>query len=392
MDCVTQEQINHFVLTKQHLAEKPSEQDLVQVVEDISGLHSSVATTPYLSLYARLDDFDRQQFDSLLYENPVLAKVRCVRKTLYVHSIQMMPIIFKATSTKVIKASQHFMTYRGISPEMYESLSIAILDRLMDQPMTAAELKKSLDTDADISSVLYYMCDQGLLLRGQPAAGWKDRNHKYVVLREIFPELDLDSMDEREAVTHLVRYYLAAFGPVNEADIVWWTGLGRIRVRAALRSLREEISEVKLCGSQEPMLCLESDLPPLFATELPVMPVVNFLPALDSYIMGYTNRNRFIEAKDYDYVFDSSGNATNTIVVDGVVKGVWDCWDGERAEFRTHIFGFIPPLANEQIVAQAGSLGIFLTSRAVRIKPLKEMVPLTSLPTGRMMSPLRDNH
>jgi len=391
MECVTQEQINQFVLIKQHLAEKPFDQDLVQVVEDICGLHATRTTTPYLSLYARLVEFDRQQLDSLLYENPVLAKIRCIRKSIFVHSIHMLPVLFKATSAKVIKASQHFMSYQGISPDMYERLSIAILDRLMGQPMTAAELKESLDTDANISSILYFMCDQGILLRGQPASGWKDRNHKYVVLREIFPELDLNSMDEREAVVQLVRYYLAAFGPVYETDIVWWTGLGRIRVRAALRSMREEISEVRLCGSHESMMCLESDLPHLLATESPVMPVVNFLPALDSYVMGYTIRNRLIESKDYGYVFDSSGNATNTIVVDGVVKGVWDCWDGDRAEIRTHIFGFIPPLANEQIVAQAGSLGIFLTSRPVKIKSVKEMVPLTSLPAGRIMSPLSDS-
>ena len=391
MDCVSQEQINHFVLAKQHLAGKSPDQDLIKVVEDIFGLHATGATTPYLSLNARLADFDRQQFDSLLYENPALVKIRCVRKTIFVHSSQLLPIIFKATSTKVIKASQHFMAYRGVSPEMYERLSIAILDRLMDEPMTAAEIKESLDTDADISSILYYMCDQGLLLRGQPAAGWKDRNHKYVVFREIFPELDLNSMDEKKAITHLVRHYLAAFGPVNEADIVWWTGFGKIRVRAALRNLKEEISEVQICGSHERMLCLESDLPRLFDTEPPVMPVVNLLPFLDSYIMGYARRNRLIAAKDYDCVFDSSGNATNTIVVDGVVKGVWDCWDGERAQFRTHIFGLVPPLANEQIVAQAGSLGIFLTGQPVKVKALEEMNPLTSMPAGRIMSPLRDD-
>ena len=49
--------INHFVLNKQHLVGGVAETQPSQVVLDVGGLHASNAMTPYLSLAARLADF-----------------------------------------------------------------------------------------------------------------------------------------------------------------------------------------------------------------------------------------------------------------------------------------------------------------------------------------------
>ena len=40
--------------------------------------------------------------------------------------------------------------------------------------------------------------------------------------------------------------------------------------------------------------------------------------------MGYKNRERFINPDIYEFVFDRSGNATTTILLNGVVIGIWD--------------------------------------------------------------------
>jgi hypothetical protein len=75
-------QINHFVLKKQHLAGSTST-DLVQIVRDVGGLHATSSTTPYLSLLARMPRFEKADLDSALYEQRTLGKIRCVRKTIY---------------------------------------------------------------------------------------------------------------------------------------------------------------------------------------------------------------------------------------------------------------------------------------------------------------------
>ena len=52
------QKVNHFVLEKQHLTSKSD--DVVSCVEDIAGLNSITATTPYLSLFNRIHDFRNQ--------------------------------------------------------------------------------------------------------------------------------------------------------------------------------------------------------------------------------------------------------------------------------------------------------------------------------------------
>ena len=74
-------------------------------------------------------------------------------------------------------------------------------------------------------------------MRGRPAGSWKDKRHRYQLFDDVFPDVNLNSLDERAAIVKLVRYYLASFGPVTINDIAWWTGLGKIRIRAAFRSL-----------------------------------------------------------------------------------------------------------------------------------------------------------
>jgi hypothetical protein len=50
-----------FVLHKQHLAHesKAASKKLVVVVKNICGLHAQIASTPYLSLFNRLKDFQK---------------------------------------------------------------------------------------------------------------------------------------------------------------------------------------------------------------------------------------------------------------------------------------------------------------------------------------------
>jgi hypothetical protein len=48
----------------------------------------------------------------------------------------------------------------------------------------------------------------------------------------------------------------------------------------------------------------------------------------DSYLMGYASgpagRGRQVTAADYARVYDKSGNATSTVIVDGMAAGVWE--------------------------------------------------------------------
>ncbi|MGD9099407.1 MAG: winged helix DNA-binding domain-containing protein [Anaerolineae bacterium] len=375
-------------MKKQRLAGSTST-DLIQIVRDVGGLHATHSTTPYLSLLARMPRFEKADLDSALYEQRTLGKIRCVRKTIYVHTKDMLPVAFKATLGAVVRASQRHMEFRGVSPEEYKNVSETILDLLKDKEMTASAIKAALGTKTHLSSILYFMCDQGLLIRGRPEKGWKDKNHHYALFHNYFPDTDLEKMSEAQAITALVRQYLASFGPVTENDVVWWTGLGKRKVRGALRDLKDQITQVSIVGIEGNLTMLRSDEALIRASTPPGKPTVNLLPCLDPYLMGYKERARYLDQEHYDRTFDRSGNATSTILVDGRVAGVWDFEDGKRPLVKLFLFKKIAQDALDRVLAQAQSLGVFMAGREVLVRECDAMIHLTERTAGSFMSPLK---
>ncbi len=389
-DCIELNSANHHIVAKQHMANNPTSAALTSVVRDVVGLHASSARTPYLSLLARVPDFKKEQLQQSLYQGHSLARIRCVRKTIYVHCADNLPVLHAATGATVAKASENYMVYRGVSLADYEILSERILRMLAGGPLTAAQIKEGLATDLDVSAVLYHMCDSGLLLRDRPVGGWLDKQYHYCLLSDAYPGLDLQAMSERDAIAALVRDYIAAFGPVTDADIVWWTGLGKIRVRSALRSLRSDLIDIKICGQSDRYHMLKGDLEALRDQQSVVTPNVNLLPASDGYLMGYADRSRFLDPKYRERVMDRSGNVTNVVLVDGQILGVWDVTEETVPSVKVHMFEFVQHLAGEKIYAQAKRAGEFICGREVRFRQCDKMEPLASRPAGAFMAPLAD--
>jgi len=109
-----------------------------------------------------------------------------MRKTVYVLSKEMIPIAYSATKKMVEPVSEKYSQYLGVTRKKYEEASKLILKTLKDRGMTAKEIKKALRTELNISAILNLMCDQGLLIRGNPRNGWKSNVHTYHLFRDFF--------------------------------------------------------------------------------------------------------------------------------------------------------------------------------------------------------------
>ena len=389
MDSIGLERINPFVLRKQQLTPDARTDDVAQVADDIGGLHATSATTPYLSLCARCRDFRREGLDAELYERRSLARLRAVRGTIYIYPREFIPVAFAATSRANLLPSQRYLEFRGVSSAEYQSISRAILQALQGREMSALAIRRVLQTDAHIPAVLNLMCDQGLLVRGQPDKGWRDAHHRYAVFGEYLPGLDLTRWSEGEASVQVVRRYLRAFGPVSEQDIAWWTGFTRSRVRAALHELRDELSEIEISGLDGPWLLLRSEVERLRETRPAREPTVNLLPSLDPYLMGYRQRARWLDDVRTECVFDRSGNATNTVLVNGQAAGVWDMAQAGEPAVKLFLFEEVPEHVLEAIHAEAQRVGRFILDQDVAVRQIQEMVPLKRRSAGAVMSPLK---
>jgi hypothetical protein len=341
--------VNGFLLLKQHLVPRVQGDDIVSVVKDICALHSTVAFSPYLSLWSRVSDFDPVTLDVELHETKRLARLLCMRRTLHVVASESLPVFFQALAKRqereVLRQLRKALALAGVCQEGEEE---AVLDDLFrrteevlrgEGPSTLAELTRFVPAlGATIthsagksyagkfslgSRLIPAMCAVGLVARGRPRGTRHSNLYEYAAMADWLPDLDLESVSPEVAQTELLRRYLAAFGPATLDDAKWWTGLSKTEISKAWKALAEELETVVIDGLDGEHLMLANDAQRLrdFATQ--TAPCVCLLPDLDPYIMGYRDRRRFLASEHRGKVFDRAGNAMSTVWVNGRVVGAW---------------------------------------------------------------------
>jgi hypothetical protein len=358
--------ISSFLLRKQHLSPGSFVTDLVRVARDIGGLHNTGPSTPYISLFSRVPGFTRDMLDEEMYGRKSLVRIRCMRNTMHVLPRELVPAVFAATQKCTGANAGRFLHYRGVSDEEFAEKSDKIMALLADGGRTIAEIKNAVGPVTNMPAVLTLMCDQGVLVRGE-TPGWRSNAYTYYLFKKYLPGLSLDSLDERDATAQLARLYFAAFGPATAEDFAWWSGLGKTKARGLLKE----------------------DLPALRSTDADAGTVVNLLRGMDPYVMGYKIRDRYISREFFPFVFDRSGNSTNTVVVNGRLSGVWDSPANEGPVVKFFIFEDADERTRKKIMAEAKRMGEFIHGRHVRVEECRSMVPLPQRTAGGVMSPLK---
>jgi hypothetical protein len=381
--------VNHFVLEKHRLTNTSQINEIEQIVEDIGGLHATHPMSPYLSLFVRTRDFKREDLDEILYEKKALGKVRYARKTVYVIPKDWIPGVFSATREMLDRRLEPYLKYLGLTPKDFTEISELIMKAVAGKQLTTKEIKKKLPIDQNISAVVNLMCDQGLLIRGSPVKGWRSNLHAYHLFQDYFPGMDLNAVDDADAKKAMIQRYLASFGPVTVADASWWSGFTKTEVRHVLEDIREEILDLKISGLAGNYVLLASDLERLETTEIPDEPVVIFLPLLDSYLMGYKDRERYLTQDHYTNIFDRSGNVTFTILLDGKIAGIWDFSEEQIPTIKIFLLRKVGSVVLKKIYSLAEKIGKFISGKVVHFKECRSMVPLTERTMGSFMSPLK---
>jgi len=241
-------QLNTYVLSKQHLTDRAKTNDVVQIVKDLIGLHATSPTTPYLSLFARTRNFQQRTLDHELYSRRRLGKIRFVRQTVHILSKDMIPTAYAATIKTLQLTSTQYCRYLGITQQQYEETSKKVIETLKGRKMTTKQLRNELDTTLNLSPILNLMCDQFLLIRGPPEKGWKSNLHTYYLFNEHFPDINLKADNEEKAREHIVKQYIASFGPATENDVCWWTGFPKRQVTQMISDMKNRMTRSEVAG------------------------------------------------------------------------------------------------------------------------------------------------
>jgi len=199
----------------------------------------------------------------------------------------------------------------------------------------------------------------------------------------------LSEMEELHAKEQMVRYYLSSYGPVTFTDISWWTGFSKGDVKRILGVLKNDLISVEISGISGSHMMLSSDNESLNSVEVSKKSQVHLLPALDPYLMGFKDRQRFLDDTHSAWIYDRSGNATNAILVNRRIVGIWDWIDQKEPEIRYYLFKKIDPVVKDVLHSRAKKIGRFVFDKNPRILEKDSMIPLNQRTMGGFMSPLR---
>jgi hypothetical protein len=333
---LTQRELNRATLARQLLL-KRAKLPVVQAVERVAGLQAQLGATPYIGLWARLENFRPRALERALLAGKV-SRGLLMRGTVHVVTSRDYALFGAALDV----AAPAWLTAeaeeiaRRVAPSLREFTA---------EPRTRAEIFDWLEREHGFVSdgtnrTWYAMRIRGRIGHSAEASLWRAPIHG-----PTFAAVEQDDHDGAGARTELVRRYLAAFGPATRAEIAGWSGL-KVRDFADLLDglvrLRDDRGRELLDVPRAPRPAADTPAP------------VRLLPKFDNVLL---DRQRVLPEAYRKLVVRKNADVQPTFTVDGYVAGIWRV---ERGRVVTEPFAPLPRTARRELEDEASRLTAWL--------------------------------
>jgi hypothetical protein len=316
---LTLRELNRALLARQFLL-KRQRLETVDAVERLACLQAQWAPSPYVALWSRLSDFEREQLTRPIDRGEIV-KATLMRATLHLVSAREYPAYSVATM------EGRFGAWRppgGPALADLDKLHRAVMGfagktartRIEIQEFTAGHLPPSAAKDERLRNWFSWaaVATSGLIWEGAGA----HFEHRQLG-RHVAPPLKLRRTPKPETAYELVvRRHLGAFGPATVADIATWSSVRVPNIRAALARMKDLRRFTDELGRE--LLDLSAGPRP----SADVVAPARFLARFDAAILGHAapERTRILpEAFRKQVIF--SAEVWPTFLVDGFVAGRW---------------------------------------------------------------------
>ncbi|HET6642320.1 MAG TPA: winged helix DNA-binding domain-containing protein [Gaiellaceae bacterium] len=308
---LTERELNRALLARQLLL-KRARLPISRALERIGGLQAQYAPSMYIGLWSRLESFERDALTRALQRRSVI-QATMMRATIHlVSKADYWPLLVAIRDDRLEWWER---VHPAVDPREMQAAAKRLRRLLRDGPRRRKEVEELLGRQAALGIGAYVD-----LVRVPPSGTWEQRRADLYALAEDW--LPAPKIRRDEALDHLIRRYLAAFGPAAKKDIADWAmlpiseidrGLGRIQ----LRRFRDESGKELL------------DLPrmPIPAPETPAPP--RFLPAWDATLLVHARGTGILPEEYRPLIFNvKTPNSANTFLIDGRVAGTWRYEEG----------------------------------------------------------------
>jgi Winged helix DNA-binding domain len=322
---LTVRELNRALLERQLLLRRHT-MPITRAVERVAGLQAQWANSPYVALWSRLADFSREQLANAL-KRRTLVKATLMRMTLHIVTARDYPVF-----AEVFREDRVDRFTRELAKHAPDLDATSVAERALaavgDRVASRAEYFEAVDEDprtptADIRRWMFWIALQtyGNLVHVPPSGMWGHfGSPAFAPARTWLGKLTSLDGDPR---AHLVRRYLAAFGPASSADLNSWSNARDLRpvlveLEPELRRFRDESGRLLYDLRRAPLPDGETHAP------------VRFLPKWDTSILGYAppERWRILPERLRKRVIAKNGDVAQTILVDGFVSAIWNVEKG----------------------------------------------------------------
>lgn len=341
------EKLLFYRLNKQHLINRTAE-NWEQVVWENLGLHGTDSLTPYLSLFARLAEFEPEHLFNSLNEHQIIFRIRAFRGTIFwvhrrwvCHVLNINPIIQKQSLNYIEK----IFARAGVS--LNDSLNQIISSFNFKEILTTKDLKlrqPKIFKDDLWQYLFRYLEWSGNLIR----VGMRhltDPIVRYGACHHWLHECKDFDFPPEKSLQKIFLQYLHQFGPVYQEDISWWFPLNKSLTQKLIEQA-DQNREIKTIDSEHgPYFMTITDWETFenFHYQKGKSESVLFLPYEDHFPKAYKWRDWYISPELNGKLFNVGkidyGQLRPSIWVDGKVVGRWEMEPKNQAknQFRVKI-------------------------------------------------------
>jgi hypothetical protein len=290
-------------------------------IRRLTPLQGQHPPAPYIALAARLEGFDRGHLEAEI-EARAVVKTTIMRQTLHVADARDYPAYAQLTRQARMRK------WRNAWPGIDEL--VPALGAWLSEPRRNSEIREYVARYDGVPQDQYspvLLARTLLPLVQLPPAGFYDDTRRAT----LFVKDPRPLPDPVDAAAHVLRRYLAAFGPASKRDVAAWSGVAQSDFAGAW----ERVPTVTYRDEQGRELF---DLPdqPLPPESTPLPP--RLLSHWDQPLLAYADRERIMAPEVQALQLTLSGSPTCT--VDGRVAASWELrreCDTARIEITPHV-------------------------------------------------------
>jgi hypothetical protein len=316
VETLTRADLNRALLARQLLLER-GRLPLPDALERVGGIQAQYAPSMYIGLWSRLAGLERAALTGALEDRSVI-QATLMRVT--IHLVSRADFWPFAVATRDARRALWTRSRRGEPTAAAMAGAARTVRRALAGGATLKRTELEALVGKDRAQGVGLWVD---LVRVPPSGTWERRRADLFGLAEDW--IGPPDTSPGRAAAHLVRRYLAGFGPASRKDVASFTGL-------ALRPLDATLERLELrrfaTEDGEPLLDLPDGLLP--GGDVPAPP--RFLPTWDAVLLVHARRTGVLPEEHRPKLFNvKAPQSLPSFTVDGAVAGTWRFEDGEIA-------------------------------------------------------------